>query len=105
MADIQHVLEPLVEALRQPFLFNGVPIHADSRIGYVTFTAITESPEQYLKWAEDASVVAHQHGRDCVAYTPKIAVYAKENLSMLGELKNGIDSGQMTLHYQPKVSI
>jgi len=99
------LLAELSEAARQPFQFNGIPVHADSRLGYVSFGRVVQPPGFYLQRAEAALIAAHENGQDCMAYSPEISSIAKENLSILGSLMQAIREGQLSLHYQPKVDI
>lgn len=100
---ISALLTALTDGARQPFQFNDIPIHADSRLGYVTFGQVQRSPSFYLQRAESALVAAHEQGQDCMAYSPEIGTVAKDNLSVLGNLINAIKQGQLSMHYQPKV--
>lgn len=103
--DIVLLIEGLAESSRQPFLFNGIPVHVDSRVGYVIFGEISEAPEVYLQRAESALIDAHKKAQDFVAYTPRLNIAAKETLSMLGALTRAVEQGQLSLHYQPKVDM
>lgn len=95
----------VTERSRHPFLFDGISVHADSRVGYVFFTEVSEAPEVYLQKAELALITAHKKAQDYVVYAPEITTAAKETLSMLGALKEAAEQGQLSLHYQPKVTI
>lgn len=97
------LLDELMEGARQPFQFNGIPIHTDSRLGYVTFDQVVHPPGVYLQRAEAALVSAHESGQDCIAYSPEISSLAKDNLSVLGNLMHAIREGQLSMHYQPKI--
>lgn len=103
--NIDALLAQLIEGARQPFQFNDIPVHADSHLGYVTFTEIVHAPGVYLQRAEAALVAAHETGQDCIAYSPEISTLSKENLSILGSLMNAIREGQLSMHYQPKIDI
>lgn len=102
---IKLLLADLVRGARQPYQFNDIPIHADSRLGYATFSKITQSPDFYLQRAESALISADEEALDCVAYSPETSNFAKENLSILGSLMSAIREGQLSLHYQPKICI
>ncbi|GGI53837.1 putative bifunctional diguanylate cyclase/phosphodiesterase [Oxalicibacterium solurbis] len=97
------LLAELMESSRQPFQFNGIPIHTDSRLGYVAFDQLLHPPGVYLQRAEAALVSAHESGQDCIAYSPEISTIAKDNLSVLGSLMQAIREGQLSMHYQPKI--
>ncbi|MDY0402526.1 bifunctional diguanylate cyclase/phosphodiesterase [Sulfurovum sp.] len=90
---------------KEPILHNDIPIHIDTRMGYVIFDRISEEPEVYLRKAEAALTVAYQQELDSVPYTSDILSCTKENLSILGELKGALSEGQLSLYYQPKIVI
>jgi len=104
-----HEAEPMLAGVmqrsREPFLFNDIPIHVDSRIGYVQFDKVAGEPDGYLQKAEAALLDAHERAQDCVAYGPGVGAFARENLSMLGELMEAVENGQLSMHYQPKIAI
>jgi EAL domain-containing protein (putative c-di-GMP-specific phosphodiesterase class I)/GGDEF domain-containing protein len=101
--NIDALLAQLIDGARQPFQFNGIPIHTDSRLGYVAFDRLAHAPSVYLQHAEAALISAHENGQDCIAYDPQISTIAKDNLSVLGNLIQAIRSGQLSMHYQPKI--
>jgi EAL domain-containing protein (putative c-di-GMP-specific phosphodiesterase class I) len=103
--DIALLIEGLIESSRHSFQFNGIPVHADSRVGYVTFNEVLEAPEVYLQRAESALIDAHRRAQDFVVYSPQINTAAKETLSMLGALMKAVEQGQLSLHYQPKIAV
>jgi diguanylate cyclase len=102
---IEEGLSPLVDSCRQPFIYQGVPIHADFRLGYVSFEKACEEPEIYLQMAESAVVMAYESVQDCVHYSSGGDASARENMTVLGELLYALEDGQLSLHYQPKVDI
>jgi len=102
--DLNSLLARLIESVRQPFDFNGIPVHADSRLGYVRLDH-TMSPTACLQHAEAALVTAHEKSQDLVAYSPHITTMSRENLAMLGSLMEAMHQGQLVMHYQPKIDI
>lgn len=104
-AAIDPLLANLLEDSREPVLYNQVQIHIDTRIGYFIFNHADELPEDCINMAEAALIVAKQTSRDMVAYNPEIKTATEENISLLGQLKQALKTGQLALHYQPKVQI
>ena len=102
-SDLNERIEEVNACAQAPFLFAGIPIHVDIRLGYVVFSAFRQEPSVYLQWAEAALIEARGKVRACAAYREAISVTTKENLRILGELKDAIRDGQLSLHYQPKV--
>jgi EAL domain-containing protein (putative c-di-GMP-specific phosphodiesterase class I)/GGDEF domain-containing protein len=103
--NIESLLHELKEACREPILYNDVLIHIDTRMGYITFHDANESADAYLHQAEAALTVAYETSRDSMAYSPKMMSATEDNISLLGELKDAVRNGQISLHYQPKVDI
>jgi predicted signal transduction protein with EAL and GGDEF domain len=106
--DIDRFLEELIRTLQLPFRVGEVPVHADARIGYVRMSAPRAqptAPDALLLEAEAASFTAHRSGRDSLAYDASFSAAAKENLSILAQLRQALDSEDLSLHYQPKVAL
>lgn len=97
------LLDELSEASREPVLYNGVPLHVDTRAGVVALDRNMSAPEAALQKAESALAVAQEKALDCVVYRPEIMTVTEENLAILGGLSDAVRNGQISLHYQPKV--
>jgi EAL domain-containing protein (putative c-di-GMP-specific phosphodiesterase class I)/GGDEF domain-containing protein len=99
------VLYGLAEDLNEPFQYQMIYVHLDTRMGCVQLNEMDESSETYLQRAEAALVVAQEKVQDSVIYSPDILSAARENVTLLGELKSALSSGQVSMHYQPKIHI
>lgn len=104
-ADIESLLHNLNYSARNPYLFEGIPLHIDSRMGYVQFKTVDGEPSIYLQQAESALNVAHHSLLDWVEYQPSLKLVSKDNMSLLGELMQAIEKQQLSLHYQPKLDL
>ncbi len=60
---------------------------------------------ELLGRAEVALAAAIAQGVPSVAYDPRIDRRDSRRLTLYGELRRGIDAGQLRVHYQPKVSL
>ncbi len=58
-----------------------------------------------LQRADIAMYVAKQQNLGVFAYSPDVDGNSLARLSLLGELRRGIDRRELVLHYQPKVSL
>ncbi|MBM9538269.1 putative bifunctional diguanylate cyclase/phosphodiesterase [Desulfobulbus alkaliphilus] len=101
--DIIERVEELRACAQAPLMLESIPIHVDVRLGYVTFDALLQKPETYLQEAEAALIEARDKVRDCASYSASISAVTRENLRLLGELKDAIRDGQLSLEYQPKM--
>ncbi|KRB70670.1 putative bifunctional diguanylate cyclase/phosphodiesterase [Noviherbaspirillum sp. Root189] len=64
-----------------------------------------EDAEGYLRKAQAASLLVSENGDDVSQYHASIHWHARESLAILGELTEGIDRGEISLHYQPKICL
>ena len=101
----QQVLAQLSGVVQEPVLFNEIPIHIEARMGYVALNKIKKDPHVYLQRAEAALALAQERDQDVTAFSPEIVSKTEENLVILGELKNALNNGQISLHYQPKIDL
>ncbi|BDD86519.1 putative bifunctional diguanylate cyclase/phosphodiesterase [Desulfofustis limnaeus] len=101
----EELLTTLVQLSREPILLNNIPIHIDSRMGSVSFAAVDEEPYVYLQRAEAALTVAEKSALDYADYHPDIIRSTEENLAVLGSLQKAIEGNQLSLDYQPKVTL
>jgi diguanylate cyclase (GGDEF)-like protein len=75
----------------------------EASIGFVVAPEDGIDVEELLQRADVAMYVAKTSQIDVVRYDVCDDHYNADNLSLIGELRRGIDSGQLVLHYQPKV--
>lgn len=99
------LLKALVDAFQEPFPVNGIFIHIDVRIGYTEVGQHHTQSAIYLQEAEEALSAAVENLQDCVAYCPEFIKTKQDNLSIIGDLRNALQSGQLTMYYQPKVEL
>ncbi|MGB5444909.1 MAG: bifunctional diguanylate cyclase/phosphodiesterase [Psychromonas sp.] len=97
--------DKLCTTFREPIVFENIPIHLDIRIGYVPLDESQVAPEIHLQQAQSALADACYRASDYVGFSPAISIASRENLVMLGELKEALSKKQLSLHYQPKVDI
>ena len=58
-----------------------------------------------MQHADTAIYEAKQQGRPYAVYDPQLDPHRPERLSMMGELREGLDRGQFTFYFQPKVDL
>lgn len=101
----QPLLEKLKLSAQHPYLFEDIPIHVDTRIGYVQFREINEEPASYLQQAESALNAAHDRRLDHLQYQPSLKMATRDNMSLLAELMKALEQQQLTMHYQPTLDL
>jgi diguanylate cyclase len=108
VADLNAALEVasrLRAALTESFKVDGVDLDIDASIGVVLSGAHGDDAQTLLQRADVAMYVAKQQKRGVVAYDPESDVHSPQRLSLLGQLRRGIERGELFLHYQPKLNL
>jgi diguanylate cyclase (GGDEF)-like protein len=91
--------------LADSFTVDGVELDVDASIGVVISGAHGENAIELLQHADVAMYVAKQQKRGVVVYNPANDGHSPERLSLLSDLRHGIERGELFLHYQPKISL
>ena len=96
----------LLDVLIEPVTIDGLEILASASIGAAVADAHDDTPDQLLRRADIAMYRAKARGRGCwELHDPARADPAVDRLRTLGELRHGIDHGQLRLHYQPRMDL
>lgn len=100
------VAEQIVHLLEAPFMVHDIPIAMSVRIGVAIFPDHETSAERLIQDATVAMHAAKETGDDYVIYSHaannKKAAY---HITLMGDLRHGIQTHQLALYYQPKVTL
>jgi diguanylate cyclase (GGDEF)-like protein len=102
------VAQKLVESLRQPFTVMGRTVHVKVSVGVtsVTADAPTPTPDVLLAQADTAMYSAKRGGKDAMrSFEVGMELAEVADSSMTKALTHAVQSGAVTLHYQPVVSL
>jgi diguanylate cyclase (GGDEF)-like protein len=97
------VARKLQAALENPFVVDGLSLDVEASIGLAMYPDHGEDPDELLQHADIAMYVAKETHTGFVLFDPKLDQHSPRRLTLLGELRQAIDTGQLVLHYQPKV--
>ena len=92
-------------ALARPFLIGDVELDVDGSIGLVVSGLHGRDAETLMQRAEVAMYVAKHQRTGIFVYDPDTDDHSLERLSLLGELRRGIERGELFLQYQPKIEL
>ncbi len=93
-------------ALEQPFELETHTLHVSTSIGIVLSEAGHRSPEDILRDADIAMYRAKARGVvGFEVFTPEMRERASSLMSLEGDLRGAAERGELTLHYQPIVSL
>jgi diguanylate cyclase len=99
------VAERLRACLNQPVQVDGIDLDLEASIGVVVSGEHGEDSATLLQRADVAMYVAKEQSLGVFAYDPDVDGNSPQRLALLGQLRRGMDRGELVLHYQPKVSL
>jgi len=103
--DAAQVIQRLDEAMQEPFEIDGQTVHIALRTGISVFPAEGVEPEELLKQAYTALSFAKDSSGAYQFYEQSMTATALSRLNLEHEIRQGIERGDFTLHYQPLVDL
>ena len=102
------VAQKLLAALKPGFTIDSMVLHVDASIGIAVFPEDAVNAITLLQFADVAVKRLKADGEGdstYLYYCPEMNLRAKERWQLEGELRHALQSHQLLLHYQPKVSL
>jgi diguanylate cyclase (GGDEF)-like protein/PAS domain S-box-containing protein len=105
-ADAIEVANRLLEALAEPFVIGKVQIEQHASVGVVVWQGSSRDPSEIIRDADVALFEAKTKGKGHhVIFTPSMHQQAISRFSLMQELHQALQSGELALHYQPIVDL
>jgi diguanylate cyclase (GGDEF)-like protein len=92
-------------ALAEPFRFEGVLLELEASVGIALYPDHGADVQQLQRSADVAMYLAKEERSGVEVYAADKDRNSTTRLGLLGSLRQGIDGGQLELHYQPKVAL
>ena len=103
---LREVGEKVVEALREPYLIDDQRVGISASVGISIFPDDGQSAETLIKHADMAMYQAKLHDRASLQFfSADMNRQAIERRTLMNELCHAIAGGQLSLSYQPKISL
>jgi diguanylate cyclase (GGDEF)-like protein/PAS domain S-box-containing protein len=100
------VAQKLLATLEQVFVIEPNELHVDASIGIAVYPEDGLDAAVLTRYADVAMMrVQQSEEKGFLFYSPEMNQRAKEQLRMEGELRHALGAGELSLHYQPKVSL
>jgi len=101
-----HVAEKLLEAVAQPYQIEGFELGVTLSIGIAMYPSDGEDFEALSKCADAAMYRAKHDGRNTYRFfTAEMQARSARNLQMENALRRALERNQLSLHYQPQLSL
>ena len=99
------VARKLRDALSQPFQVDEVFLDVEASVGVVVSGEHGDDVTTLVQRADVAMYVAKEQSLGIFVYDSTTDEHSVERLTLLGQLRQGLQSSELVLHYQPKVSL
>ncbi|MGH7778150.1 MAG: putative bifunctional diguanylate cyclase/phosphodiesterase [Candidatus Dormibacterales bacterium] len=95
----------ILKSLEEPFELEPEVLHVGGSIGISLYPGHGLDAETLLRRADIAMYVAKRGGTGFALYRADDDTNSPGRLALLGELRQAVQRGELTLHYQPKVDL
>jgi diguanylate cyclase (GGDEF)-like protein len=103
--DATNVATELLGALAMPFNVEGVDLDVEASVGVVMSGEHGQDAVTLMQRADIAMYVAKAQHLGVFVYDPSADGHSATKLALVGDLRRALVSGELLLHYQPKVSV
>jgi diguanylate cyclase (GGDEF)-like protein len=103
MTAAREVASRLRAAVAEPIRLEGMSFEIEASVGIALYPRDATAVDGLLQRADVAMYLAKERHSGVEAYVARSDHHSSARLSLLGELRRGIDQGEFELYYQPKV--
>jgi diguanylate cyclase (GGDEF)-like protein len=97
--------EKLQEKVSKPFAIDAFTLDVAAVVGIALFPEHAADVEPLLQRADIATSAAKNNPRRLSVYSPSMESRAVHRLGLVSELKGALDTGALSVHFQPKVAL
>jgi diguanylate cyclase (GGDEF)-like protein len=103
--DARQIAQRLLDLLEQPFSLGGLQLEIDASIGMALAPDHGADADTLLRRADVAMYVAKRGNSGYALYTADQDQHSPMRLALVAELRRAIDQDELSLYFQPKVSL
>jgi diguanylate cyclase (GGDEF)-like protein len=103
-AGAEQALRRLRDIVDDEIEVSGLPLSVEASIGFVIAPEDGTNVDILIQRADMAMYNAKARHSGVMRYSSSLDDYDPGKLSLVGELRNAIDAGQLVLHYQPQAT-
>ncbi|WP_441338639.1 putative bifunctional diguanylate cyclase/phosphodiesterase [Mesorhizobium onobrychidis] len=103
-AEAERLAGSLVDAFKNPFVINGIPVFVGSSIGIAFGPEHGTDGEQLMKAADIALYAAKTDGRGCArTFNRSMLLLLEQRENLRRRLRTALERGELYLEYQPLI--
>ncbi len=102
--DVRNMAAVVRNEMLQPIMIEGLSLDIQVSIGAAIFPEHGKNSDLLIQRADVAMYEAKEGRNVCVIYSPEHDRHSPQRLTLMGELRKGIHSGELFLLYQPKIN-
>lgn len=99
------IAERILEELEQPLSVEGLQLDVSGSIGISLYPLHSDDMETLLRRADVAMYSAKESGGGFEVYNPSLDQHSPSRLTLIGQVRPGLESHEFELYYQPKVRL
>ncbi len=99
------IAEKILAGIRRDFCINGINIELRASFGIALFPEQASDFSTLMRYADVAMYTAKKEVSAIEVYNPETDQHSTKRLSLMSDLGKAIRSNQLTLYYQPKISL
>jgi len=104
--EAEALAQRLLDVLAEPFDFAGVHFEQRASVGVVVWDATSSDDSDFVQNADVALHEAKVQGKGRhVVFTPAMHAHAVSRFTLVQELRQALQSGEISMHYQPIVNL
>lgn len=103
--DVRPIVDRILRSFEDPVPIAGIHLDVTAAIGEACYPDHGSDAKTLLQRADTAIYEAKASSRLFATYDPDADPHKPERLTMMGELRKGLDRGEFKFFYQPKVDI
>lgn len=102
---VNRVALKILHTLEQPIDYEAQPLDVGSSIGIAHFPEHGENSSKLLRNADIAMYVAKRNKSGHAVFDASYDTHQQQHLSLLSEIRQAVEGGQLRVYYQPKIGI
>lgn len=104
-AEVKRIASNIIQALKTPFILDGIKVDIQGSLGISIFPNHGVDSDTLMQRAEVAMYAAKRIKSGYAVYHQKHEKNSPRKITLAGELRQALESGGLSLKYQPKVNM